>query len=157
MTDNKIAEIVAEIEKENEEMDNDEKADDEKEEPETNENEETNKNEKINVKKELDDVEETLPCLPPMTPSQMQAFLIGFYGIPIALRKQGDKRIVCPYCKETHIHSLMDRGYVTALCENRENQITVNDRTFLPNYGYTMYEYASTNDNARFKIIEDLL
>lgn len=64
MTDNKIAEIVAEIEKENEEMDNDEKADDEKEEPETNENEETNKNEKINVKKELDDVEETLPCLP---------------------------------------------------------------------------------------------
>lgn len=150
---NKITEIASEIASEivGKEIE-DEVPEDEVPEDEVQDNHETDED-KTNDEDEKISVEETPPL---MTPAEMQTFLIEFYGIPIALRKQGDKKIICPYCKEIHIHSLMDRGYVTALCENRDKSITVNDRIFTPNYGITIYEYASTKDNTCFKIIEPL-
>jgi hypothetical protein len=99
-------------------------------------------------------MEETLP---PMSVEEMQIFLTEIQGKPIVLRHEGETEIKCPYCGNLHTHSLWDAGHVEALCEDRDIEITINGRAFIPNYGYTIYEYTPSNDNTCFKLIGDPL
>ena len=58
---------------------------------------------------------------------------------PVALRQQGNTVIKCPYCGKMHEHA-GGSGHHEAQCsENVE--ITIDDRSFVPNYGYTIVEY----------------
>ena len=76
----------------------------------------------------------------PMSLEQMQAYLREQYGVPIALRLQGTTTVKCPYCDDQHEHESQPGHYV-ALCEDRGRGIAVRDKYFVPNYGYTIFEY----------------
>ena len=76
----------------------------------------------------------------PMSSEQMQAYLQEQYGVPIALRLQGTTMVKCPYCDSLHDHETQPGHYV-ALCEDRGQRVFIGDRFFVPNYGYTIFEY----------------
>ena len=74
------------------------------------------------------------------SPSDVQESLQAYYGIPVALRQQGNTAVKCPFCGKMHKHA-EGSGHHEAKCsENVE--ITINNRSFVPtNYGYTIIEY----------------
>ncbi|CAB9513875.1 hypothetical protein SEMRO_619_G176410.1 [Seminavis robusta] len=80
----------------------------------------------------------------PMSLKDMQAYLQSYFGIPIALRRQGDTMINCPYCGKTHDHE-PEPGHHVAQCaeDDRGGGIVVGERSFVPNYGYTIVEYVA--------------
>ena len=64
-------------------------------------------------------------------------------GIPVVLRKQGETYVKCPYCLKKHNHA-MNPGHHKAGCSDGDRfsvGITIGDRYFVPNYGYTIVEY----------------
>jgi hypothetical protein len=80
----------------------------------------------------------------PMSSEQMQAYLQEQYGVPIALRLQGTTTVKCPYCDSLHDHGPQP-GYHVALCDDRGQGVFVRDRYFVPNYGYTIFEYKESD------------
>ena len=73
----------------------------------------------------------------------MRGYLQAYYGIPIVLRRQGDTKIKCPYCGKKHEHA-EGSGHHEAPCNEADRHniaIIVADRSFVPNYGYTIVEY----------------
>ena len=77
-----------------------------------------------------------------MNLEQMREYLQDYYEIPIALRQQGTTNIECPYCGKKHDHG-QQPGHHVAGCAGSEygTGITVKERFFVPNYGYTIFEY----------------
>ncbi|CAB9511918.1 expressed unknown protein [Seminavis robusta] len=64
-------------------------------------------------------------------------------GIPVALRRQGGTEIKCPYCGKMHYHP-PGSGHNEAQCDEDDRcsvGIVVGERSFVPNYGYTIVEY----------------
>ena len=76
----------------------------------------------------------------PMSLEQKQVYLREQYGVPIALRLQGMTMVKCPYCDSLHDHGPQP-GHHVALCKDRGRGVFVRDRYFVPNYGYTIFEY----------------
>lgn len=78
----------------------------------------------------------------PMNPEQMREYLQGYYGIPIAIWKQGTTVVVCPFCSKKHEHG-KEPGHHPAGCEDDDRYIgiAIGDRQFVPSYGYTICEY----------------
>jgi hypothetical protein len=65
-------------------------------------------------------------------------------GVPIALRLQGTTMVKCPYCDSLHDHG-PQLGHHVALCKDRGRGVFVRDRYFVPNYGYTIFEYKESD------------
>ena len=79
----------------------------------------------------------------PMGLERMQVYLQEYYGIPIVLRRQGDTKVKCPYCGKIHEYP-EGSGHHEAQCDEESRYstgIVVGDRSFVPNYGYTIIEY----------------
>ena len=77
-----------------------------------------------------------------MNLEQMQAYLQEIYRLPVVLTQQGTTNMECPYCGERHDHGPQP-GHHLAHCKDelRMNGIVIGDRSFVPNYGYTILEY----------------
>ncbi|CAB9529638.1 hypothetical protein SEMRO_2569_G331510.1 [Seminavis robusta] len=94
-----------------------------------------------------------------MSPDEMRVYLQGYYGIPVALRRQGDTSIKCPYCCKMHYHSPQPGHghHYTAACDEEDwhsRGIDVGDRYFVPNYGCTIIEYID-KDGVNWILPED--
>lgn len=80
----------------------------------------------------------------PMDLDQMREYLQEYHGVPVVLREHGTTSIKCPYCLKIHDHAPQP-GHHVALCDNNDRfngvGIVVGERYFVPNYGYTIYEY----------------
>jgi hypothetical protein len=91
-----------------------------------------------------------------MSVSEMSWHLQQLCNIPVALRKEGETTVACPYCNESHFVGIVD-GYVAADCDDRSsNVITINDREFVPNYGLVIYEYRKSKDHNKESYYEIL-
>ena len=89
------------------------------------------------------DNEETSNGLP-MTVKEMEKYLQDYYGRPIALRQEGSWNIACPYCKKHHVYEPGPGHYPSQCSDDFKDDgggIVINNRTFIPNYGITIYEY----------------
>jgi hypothetical protein len=81
-----------------------------------------------------------------MSVSEMAWHLQQLCSVPVALRREGETTITCPYCTKSHFVGLAD-GYTAADCDDRSNVIIINDREFVPNYGLVVYEYRKSKDH----------
>ena len=84
----------------------------------------------------------------PMDLEQMRGYLQENHGILIVLRQQGTTRVKCPYCGKMHDHGPQPGHHVAGCDDNDRNNgvgIVVGERFFVPNYGYTIYEYKEGN------------
>lgn len=84
----------------------------------------------------------------PMTMAQAREHVQEVEGYPVVLREAGTVAITCPYCGESHEHP-PEPGHYAAGCDDNIRdtiQLTVGDRTFIPNYGYGIREYVVTPD-----------
>jgi len=83
----------------------------------------------------------------PMTLEQMQSYLQELYGLPVVLRKEGATMIRCAYCNKDHVSDPWS-GHQVAACddEDRDIEIVIADRSFIPNYGYTTLDYRENGD-----------
>ena len=79
-------------------------------------------------------------------PSEMQNYLQHLYQLPLALREKGVFTITCPYCSETHTHGDVT-GHVQTQCTLPSPGITIEDRFFHPNYGYSILEFEKKDDS----------
>ena len=95
----------------------------------------------------------------PMSLEQMRLYLQELYGISIVLRKQGTTIVKCPCCSKMHDHGPQPEHHV-ALCEEADRckvngiGIVIVERYFVPNYGYTIYEYRERDGVNEFIIPE---
>lgn len=94
----------------------------------------------------------------PMNLKQMREYLQSYYGIPIALRKEGDTTVVCPFCNKKHEHGTETGHHITG-CEGDDRYIgiSIGDRQFVPSYGYTICEYKEGEDTNELIIPDNLL
>jgi hypothetical protein len=79
----------------------------------------------------------------PMGLEQMRDFLQMSHGVPVVLRKEGATNVKCVYCGKIHNHD-GPPGHYVAECEEPERfniGIVIGDRTYIPNYGYTIFDY----------------
>ena len=76
-----------------------------------------------------------------MTLEQMQSYLQELCGVPIVLREEGTSDIRCPHCSRDHVSDPWP-GHQVAACDDKDRdvEIVINDRSFVPNCGYTMLE-----------------
>lgn len=81
----------------------------------------------------------------PMSLKQMRAYLQEHHGIPIVIRQEGTGTVECPYCDDVHNHG-PEVGHYPAPCQREGATIIIGDRTFIPNYGYTIFEYRTVGD-----------
>jgi len=85
----------------------------------------------------------------PMSVEQMRQYLQDFHGIPtIAIREQGSVLVTCPYCDNKHKHDPEQEGHAIAGCIDEFPDgfgIIVNERHFMPSYGYTIYKFRDNN------------
>ena len=75
-----------------------------------------------------------------MSLEQLHRYLQEYYGIPIVLRRQGDTVIKCLYSGGMHEHA--QPGHIVA-CDEQECGalgIIVVQRSFVPNWGYDIFE-----------------
>lgn len=78
----------------------------------------------------------------PMSLEQLRVYLQSHFGKPVVLRLHGTTGVVCPYCSELHYHEVPGRN--VAGCDEAVRHtmgIVVNDRTYVPNWGYDVFEY----------------
>jgi len=89
-----------------------------------------------------------------MSPPQMRDFLQYQLGVPVALRNAVTQEILCPYCHQQHFHDQSEIGYTRALCgeEYAEATVTINEREFIPNYGYILFDFKLKPDGTAFQI-----
>jgi hypothetical protein len=88
-----------------------------------------------------------------MSLEQMRLYLQELYGISIVVRKQGTTIVKCPCCSKMHDHGPQPEHHV-ALCEVNGIGIVIGERYFVPNYGYTIYEYRERDGVNEFIIPE---
>ena len=92
----------------------------------------------------------------PMSAEQMKEYLQQHYGIPIAIKEQGTTAVTCPYCAATH-HST-GSGYTEAVCKDHDwTGIVIGDRSFVPNYGFTVFTYTKKEDGVKELTMPDNL
>lgn len=61
-------------------------------------------------------------------------------GSPTALRLEGTTIVKCPYTGEHYDYKDTSAGHVEAMCEDREVVLSLGDRDFVPNYGFTILD-----------------
>lgn len=79
----------------------------------------------------------------PMGLEGVRSFLQASRGSPVVLRKEGTTSVKCVYCGKTHNHHGPPGHYVAA-CDEPERfniGLVVDNRTFVPNYGYTIFDW----------------
>lgn len=93
----------------------------------------------------------------PMDLKQMREYLQEYYGIPIALREQGARSVSCPYCLKRHRQG-PGAGHRSADCDDNDRgmKIVIGERHFVPNYGYTIYEYRAHGEVNELIVPENL-
>jgi hypothetical protein len=90
-----------------------------------------------------------------MTNEQMRHYLQRYHGIPIALREQGTTDVTCPFCHK--VHFALGAGHHAAECEPNEwYPITINGKSYVTGYGFTIYEYYDTPDFRRLVVAPNL-
>jgi hypothetical protein len=91
-----------------------------------------------------------------VTTEQMRHYLQEYHGIPIALREQGATDITCPFCHKQHFE-YPGAGHHVAQCEPSEwRPITINGKSYVPGYGYTIYEYYDTPNARKLNVAPNL-
>jgi len=82
-----------------------------------------------------------------MTLEQMQSYLQELYGLPVVLREEGTTKIRCTHCNKDHVSDPWS-GHQVAACDDRDRdiEIVIGDRSFIPNCGYTMLEHRENGD-----------
>ena len=78
-----------------------------------------------------------------MSLEQMRAFLQMNQGSPVVLRKEGTTSVTCIYCGKLHDHEGPSGHYVAAcgLPERFNIGLVIENRTFSPAYGYTIFDW----------------
>jgi hypothetical protein len=79
----------------------------------------------------------------PMNLEQMRVYLQELHGVPVVLREQGTTSVKCTYCGKLHEHG-GPPGHYVALCDDMDRfnvGVVVGQRSYIPNYGYTLYDY----------------
>jgi hypothetical protein len=80
---------------------------------------------------------------------QMRMLLQDYHVIPIALREEGATDISCPFCSKMHYNPGPPGHHVTGCDADEWQSIMINERSFVPPYGYTIYEYEDTSLGVR--------
>ena len=94
----------------------------------------------------------------PVSVSDARDYLQDHFGVPIALKKRGYSSIQCPYCGKEHFYQ--GTGYQNIQCskeDRRGRSIIVGERSFVPNYGYTVVEYEEEEESNRVIVPDCLL
>lgn len=89
-----------------------------------------------------------------MSPEEMRTFLQLQLGVPVAIRSAESPDVTCPYCSEKHFHDPSELGYARAQCAEifKDSVISINDREFVPNYGYILFEY-KLKDGTTYQLV----
>ena len=66
-------------------------------------------------------------------------------GTPIALRLLGTTTVECPHTGEHYHYPVEASGHVTAQCQDREAVLSISDREFMPNHGFTILDCIAEN------------
>jgi hypothetical protein len=91
-----------------------------------------------------------------MTIEQMRYYLQEYHGVPIALREQGATDVTCPFCHKQHFEH-PGAGHHVAQCEPSEwSPVTINGKSFVAGYGYTIYEYYDTPNARKLNVAPNL-